>query len=406
MNTKNLTKKAIITAMACILLLTGCGSSSSASPSSSSNTTETATSYASILKDGVYYVRSQADMSCTPVYFGKATFEPDTVPNSSNPEHVMWFKDDFDAIPTLYSGDSLIYYTEGELDEKMVFERFEDYGYTVGLCGLERLKSGRYKISTDVKDKCTYPDGDTDEIIKYTNGEIILDYVNTLAIRADVENKDNPDPYLSASGTLIMLAKDKYYPFYLYEGTIEHECTFQACVRAMGSMDLTTSYDYEFTHDGIIEIKIPEWFNTGYYVINGTGMFRYVKGSHWDEDTNFNIPNKDPNKKTNDGQVEVPVEDSTAAVTPTVDPIKETEKTENTFQVNTVGEVTVDVSFTSKTETDHSTVVGIIHTPSGGNISLIYDGNNGLTKTFNAEAGTYSITYFDLGDRTPNVTLR
>ena len=34
--------------------------------------------------------------------------------------------------------------------------------------------------------------------------------------------------------------------------------------------------DYRFLHSNIIEIGIPDYIKSGYYLINGAGLFRYV----------------------------------------------------------------------------------------------------------------------------------
>ena len=38
-------------------------------------------------------------------------------------------------------------------------------------------------------------------------------------------------------------------------------------------------------------------FNNGYYMINGQGVFRYVKGTSYTERTDFNIPNDIPEEE-------------------------------------------------------------------------------------------------------------
>ena len=51
--------------------------------------------------------------------------------------------------------------------------------------------------------------------------------------------------------------------------------------------------------DGIITINLPENLKTGYYYINGAGLFRYIDGNSYNDSTNFNDPGviKDDNGK-------------------------------------------------------------------------------------------------------------
>ena len=200
----------LITITLCIaatLSLLACGGSSN-------STSQKDTNQIKSLKDGVYYVRQQNTNKCTPVYFGNATFDSGSVKTSSDAKRILWFKDDFDKIPTLYKGDSLVMHSKDKFEEKMIFERFEDYGYTIGICGMEELKSGRYSISTDISDACTYPGGDTDEILKLASegkcDTVTLDTVGNRDVRA--VGKDNEtSSFLSRSGTLKGLEKDKSY---------------------------------------------------------------------------------------------------------------------------------------------------------------------------------------------------
>ena len=41
-------------------------------------------------------------------------------------------------------------------------------------------------------------------------------------------------------------------------------------------MEQFVSYDYEFLHSNCIKINIPEYFKSGYYFVQGVGLFRYV----------------------------------------------------------------------------------------------------------------------------------
>ena len=57
----------------------------------------------------------------------------------------------------------------------------------------------------------------------------------------------------------------------------------------------------DFLQSTILEVHIPEWFQPGYYNVNGKGLFRYVKGDSYDEHTaNFNVPNDDPSTMEDD----------------------------------------------------------------------------------------------------------
>ena len=60
------------------------------------------------LESGNFYIRHKNN-SCEPLYLGEVTFEG--VANTPDNSRVCWFKEDYENIPTLYEGESLILYS-------------------------------------------------------------------------------------------------------------------------------------------------------------------------------------------------------------------------------------------------------------------------------------------------------
>ena len=403
-------KKKIFTIITALIMATstvGCGGGE--------KTKELSPNYISHLEDGVYYVRSMVTKDCRPLYFGNATFDEGSTTSSPSNERVMWYKDDFSNIPTLYEGDALILYTKKDFEEKMIFERFEDLGYTIGLCGLEELKSGRYAIYTDPEKKCTYPMGDTDEILKLTNKTVTLDTVGGIDIRVKTSEDE---AFLTRCGTLKGLTKDAGYNTVIYDGTIKHTYNFKANVKVFGSMEVVETYDYKFEQEKLINITIPDYFQSGYYMINGVGLFRYVKGTFYDDTTNFNVENDNRNvKKIKNSSSTISQTGISANTDSTVsnnssntEPTRTAEETVSKFTVTKEGMITVIVQFTvpGNAVTDTSgNVTAVIVTPSGGNLMMTSDASKGIvTRTFNATEGEYQIIYYDLGEKTPHVSIK
>ena len=107
-------------------------------------------------------------------------------------------------------------------------------------------------------------------------------------------NKDT----VSDGGTVIKLKKDKTYTCEFYTGTFYQDFNLQANIHSFGSFERFVSYDYEFMHSNFIAVKIPDYFVSGYYFVNGVGLFRYVSdsdagkynGEAYDENINWNEP--------------------------------------------------------------------------------------------------------------------
>lgn len=379
--------------------------------------------YLANLEDGNFYIRHKNKI-CDPVYFGNGTFDAGATVSNPDSARIMWYKDDFNTIPTLYEGDSLIFYTNNVLNESFIFERFEDLGYSVGICRMAETLSGRFSISTLVEDRCTYPNGDTDELLNLTNELVILDTLGGNYLRV-VDEEAGEESYLSRCGTVNGLEQNKKYAAEIYEGTVRHEYIFTADVRILGSMEVTESTDYMFESKKIINIAIPEFFNTGYYMINGIGMFRYVNGPSYDKNTDFNVVNNIPDEEgTNTHTVQL--EDIANIENSDMQSLDETMNTENaeidnenmenkkettsSFEVKNKGTITVNANFTIEANNSEQgdglpDVTAIITSPSGKSRQMI-EAEDGLTLTFMAdEIGIYTVLYYDLDIRTPHIEV-
>ncbi len=259
--------------------------------------------YVSKLESGTYYIRHN-DNTCEPVYLGDASFDQGKVVTQPNDNRTVWFREDANKVPTLYKGESLILYSTEEFDETFTFERFEDFGYTFGVRNLKSTDSGRYKISTDPDDKCTYPKSDTDAILELKNKNVILDSISGVPFR-EPEKQSNGQEVTSSlvtrSCTVKNLTKDKVYEVEIYDGTKGYKYNWTADVWVLGSMEAEKSHKFSFETDSVIRIDIPSSYHSGYYMINGQGIFRYVAdGEYFDDNTQFNTPNFDDQRKKSD----------------------------------------------------------------------------------------------------------
>ena len=441
---KKIIKRFATVALAAMVLVTGCASQSS-EENKRQNKDPNNTLNVDELTNKTFYVQSGKSLST--LYFGQGTFDAGNVSSSPSDSRVLWYKDNFSKIPTLYSGDSLIYFTKDDTDEKFTFERFSDEGYSIGLCKIKVTPSGRYSISTDQGDRNTYPNGDTDKIIDLGSDSVkrvILDTLGGLPIRT-VQNNDNSEnySYLSKYGTIIGLEKDKTYEAQVYAGSIEHDFAFTANVKIMGSMEAYESHDYFFKQEYVMELKIPEWFNSGYYLVNGQGLFRYVKnGTEYDENTDFNVPNINPDEKNNNnnnnsnaasnGSANASTPNYTAADTTTNGStesysIRQESRASNegsdagipleempgfktdTFNVRSPGWLTVTANAltpTSGGRENYSQIIGTVTSPSGVSHEMRPNGLSTLSASFNAsETGTYTVTVGNLDDREMEITV-
>ncbi len=247
--------------------------------------------YIDDLEDGKYYIR-HTDYTCEQPYFGTGTFSQGSISSNASRERILWYKYDFQNIPTMYKDDSLIMYTTGVLNESVYFERFVDLGYTIGLCGLSYMPSGRVCVGTKKNTIKTYPGGDTDEFLYFNNDTVIIETLGGVKLR-----KENTDKYLTEYGTIKGLEYAQQYAAEVYEGSIRHEMTFVSDIRVLASSEVIHTLSYEFEGGKLIRITLPKGLKSGYYLLNGVGIFRYVNDTTYDETMDMNEPNDDDETK-------------------------------------------------------------------------------------------------------------
>lgn len=212
-----------------------------------------------------------------------------------HPRSIWILSDEDDTIPTVTSKDLLIYVSSTEVPDGILFERFADYGYSIGVSNLIADGGGHYYIefaSTDEDDYKYYVDMNSDAAQVSELEPITKLYLDKIG-KTRVE-KDN----VSDGGSVLGLTKDKSYVCEFYTGTYYQDFQMTANIHSFSSLERFTSYEYEFMHSNFIVISIPEYFKSGYYFVNGVGLFRYVSdadvgsynGKAYDENIDWNDP--------------------------------------------------------------------------------------------------------------------
>ncbi|MDO4966117.1 MAG: hypothetical protein Q4E51_05355 [Lachnospiraceae bacterium] len=232
---------------------------------------------------------------------------------NKNANHTIWFSSDEDNdIPTLFPGDQLIYVsktsTPGENDSiledgNIKWERYADYGYSIGVANLSADKSGHYYIEYNSDH------GYEGFINKKTNAKDVSDFKNFVGSRIYIDkvgNQDVRNGLVSAGGTITGLTKNADYLCKWYKGTYVSDFKLSANSHVFSILESFMTHNWEFVANdtnlsdihSCITITIPNHFKSGYYYIAGTGLFRYVSmedisiynGSAYDPHVNWNDP--------------------------------------------------------------------------------------------------------------------
>ena len=242
------------------------------------------------LKNNHFYIYSSKTHEYRPVYMNRATFQtdPDHLNTSVYDTRSLFFTDDWDYIPTCYTGDSLVYFNDTTIPEDFIIERFEDLKYSIGIINIQMRKDGKFWFSAQESEKDTNPyinpDSDANQLFEDLNSpELYINTINGIPLEPGHFNR---------AGAIDDLTKGKEYTFEIYEG---HQCypyKLHADTRILTSMEVYTNIGSTFIKDEPLLIDIPDYFKTGFYMINGQGIFRLVRGNTYSEDsTSFNNPN-------------------------------------------------------------------------------------------------------------------
>lgn len=222
-----------------------------------------------------------------------STNEKDTpIPKAASPtERMMMFGKDDEQIPTLYRDCELIYkaadYDNAEnnvspFPGSFYLERYRDDGYTIGVRG---LTNDGGKFHTLISGVTFYPGSDAQAKISVKEGQdLVIDKVNGIPVTE--QNVGN-------AGTILGLNNGSIYKVDAYVGTSFKGGDIIADTHMMSSYELYELKDYNLSQSGYAIVPIPDYMWSGYYNINGCGIFRFVNGfkdQGYDGTLDFNTP--------------------------------------------------------------------------------------------------------------------
>ena len=328
------------------------------------------------LEDGSYYVM-KSDGTFHRLYIGETSFGNSRVAASASAKRVAWFGKDAERIPTMYRGESIAYRSSAEFSENFHIERFEDTGYTIGICGMKESGTGRYRFSTAPENMQIDMNASTGVLYRLGDHTATMDRIGDIELR-----RGN----ISRAGTVVGLERGKTYATEVYIGTEVREYSFVADVRALVSSEVCTLSDYSYTQGNTVSIVFPDWFHSGYYFVGGYGIVRYVaSGREFSENMDMNIPN-DPAR---------PVDDDNGT-DGTAEAVR--------FRTDREEEITVQVTFEPANGDGYGSVPGPSAKVIGENaVYSLSPGKEGeLTATAVLPAGDYTLEITGLNGRAYN----
>lgn len=386
--------KVFILSTAFISCLTGCSLSRESTVATETDAEE-ATEITDIndLQSEHFYIYDNVKQIYHPVYMKNASFksDPEHLNTTQDNSRSIYFTDDWEDIPTYYEGNSLVYYTKNDLNENFVLERFKDEGYSIGISNLQPLASGRYFFNAhqeeDELNPYINPDSEANQLFELDHEQVIIDNIGGATLR-----KGN----VTDGGVIVPLKKNSTYAVDVYVGSTHHNYQLKADTRILTSMEVYQTTDYELNKSRILTINIPDEFNNGYYMINGQGVFRYVKGTSYTERTDFNIPNDIPEEETTETNEASNEATTEAAVQQNINSsyIKE-EK----FTIKKECDCTIRCTITNNDNSDNSDDLSIKVLGYKKSYTLNKIDNTTYELTTHLESDTYTLQFIGLGNR-------
>ncbi len=235
------------------------------------------------LENGRFYVKAGETFYYAPVE--DKSFDPNDTLNSKivfsttkdsetgiedveQNHRVLAFTNWDNAIPTLYKNDQLVFKSSSGDISEFTWERYKDEGYSIGVSGLQPNGAGKL-ISGD---NATYYAAGTayQELSKLdipSGTDLIIDSMNGTPL---------DKTYLSEAGTVKGLTKDAGIMANVFIGTTPQEVPMNADTRFFKSFELYKTTNFELSANGYAIISVPDYFKSGYYLINNIGFIKYI----------------------------------------------------------------------------------------------------------------------------------
>lgn len=321
------------------------------------------------------------------LYLGDRSFKESTssslgTSSKGNPERVIWLKNDINNIPVMRRGEKIVFHSSTKLITRLNIERYYDLGYSIGIAKLKENK-GTGRFTLDIRDSALTvdPNSDAKQLQDITaNGQIIIDSIGDTPLRSG---------NVSPSGTIIGLEKDKTYAINAYLGTNLHNKNIKADVKVLASSEGHKIEKFEFSGHKTVEFQFPHYYNSGYYLVNGFGLVRYIADDKAgvDDEIDMNVPNIYPKTGEEGGDV-------------SQKNIQAEDLTSTKIKIDTDGEQTIVISYSESEDKKAKVSAPTAKLISPNGVSVFEQGAaNTLTLKTTLEKGEYEVQIIGLHGR-------
>ena len=213
------------------------------------------------LEQNLYYVKNGTRFAKVYLPQGNVTSKTQTVKSS----RVLYFMGDEQKVPVHYKGELVAYSSAKANLTEVTLERFKDMGFSIGIYGGSVESDGYYHMTNK-------------NVAKGSEAEDLFNKVASTEIRIATIGGEPISKYVDkGSGIITNLTKDSTYLIEFYAGTYFYRQSFVADTHFLRAFEV---YSYgkdkisDTTH-GYMCFNTPEDLKTGWYLINGQGLFQY-----------------------------------------------------------------------------------------------------------------------------------
>lgn len=228
------------------------------------------------LKPNIYYIKDGTKFIAT----YKANTASVKNANGQN-QNIVFLTIDYKTVPTLYKNEIIAIASQKTDISDIKLTRYKEIGYTIGSYGLTPDAEGY--LSGSLKSNIYINSG----MYQYLSSKAKSDQLRIISINNQPVSKE----MLTNTGIFNCLEKKASYSFDYYAGTYYSTGTAVADTFMLEEYEyynLTESYN---TKNGYIAFSMPEDAKSGWYYINGSGLFKYVA-----EEKGINVDSLDMNE--------------------------------------------------------------------------------------------------------------
>lgn len=213
------------------------------------------------LEEDIYYVKNGTRFS--PVYAAentKAFGNPNTIEES----RICYFLKEESMVPEYFSNEYLAVSGSSLQLRNVSLERYKDLGYSFGLYGCTVDEDGY--LCFDLKQNIVI-NSDIDQILATAkSNEIRITTINGEPVS---------DKNINSAGVITGLEKEKEYTLSFYSGTYYGTVSVVADTHMIQSFEWYELTEIETTKNGYLKITLPDDLKSGWYCIEGQGIFKY-----------------------------------------------------------------------------------------------------------------------------------